>query len=495
MSVFHGNWNEDPREFLTLYLQHTAASDDDFKARQFINYLGAGSEADDWFDELSLEERKDWVAIECSFGKRWLKEEVLSIKETVTTENEPQPTSTLAPFTSPDSTTALATQTETTASRNLKLDHTTCAPLSQSPAPFENGRKIMKIGITSEICNTLPCNTNFSLPTSSTTVSNLSSPSTMATVLETRSTLADLTPKQQKVEKSTISGQTTLQTLAHSSIGHTNNVPEVYASPPTHNHAVLEPSAFSSTASSSQSYQPSASSGHEKSTPLRAVFVSQPPTGLPAPTTIVSALETRSASTGFTENNQKIEISPIFTQNHLEAIILGYSKCADNIDSPLTPTTIITALEICSALGGFTEKHQKVEKPTTIYIPKGPKPAEPLTPTSSGLHTPSIAPTKHPCNLSEDDNVYFISTHLSDLFLMISLVMISVSFISFLSFFYELLFLGRRGRRHIKGGHMEYALVHTPIASNPMIPIQSYLIQSHLISPYPILSDRDICTC
>ena len=48
------------------------------------------SDADDWFEELPQEEKKDWVAIELSFRKRWLKEEVISIKETVTIENKPQ---------------------------------------------------------------------------------------------------------------------------------------------------------------------------------------------------------------------------------------------------------------------------------------------------------------------------------------------------------------------------------------------------------------------
>ena len=92
MSVFHGNWDEDPKEFLNSYLQCTAAQGDNFRARQFINYLGVytSSDADDWFEELPQEEKKDWVAIELSFRKRWLKEEVLSIKETVTIENEPQ---------------------------------------------------------------------------------------------------------------------------------------------------------------------------------------------------------------------------------------------------------------------------------------------------------------------------------------------------------------------------------------------------------------------
>jgi hypothetical protein len=92
MSVFHGNWDEDPNAFLAAYLQFTAASGDSFKARHFINYLGAGSEADDWYDELPQDEKKDWATIEVAFRKRWLNEEVLSIsKETVTIENEPQP--------------------------------------------------------------------------------------------------------------------------------------------------------------------------------------------------------------------------------------------------------------------------------------------------------------------------------------------------------------------------------------------------------------------
>ena len=92
MSVFHGDWNEDPEEFLNLYLQCTAASGDNFKARQFINYLGADSDADEWFDDLPQEEKKDWAAIELSFRKKWLKEEVISISlEETVTKNEPQP--------------------------------------------------------------------------------------------------------------------------------------------------------------------------------------------------------------------------------------------------------------------------------------------------------------------------------------------------------------------------------------------------------------------
>ena len=104
MSVFHGNWNEDLKDFLNSYLQDTANTDSNFKAWHFINYLGANSDADEWFDKLPKEEKKDWAAIELSFHKRWLKEEVLSINKTATIANEPKPA-----FTQPTSTTSSIT--------------------------------------------------------------------------------------------------------------------------------------------------------------------------------------------------------------------------------------------------------------------------------------------------------------------------------------------------------------------------------------------------
>jgi hypothetical protein len=126
MSVFHGDWNEDPKEFLNSYLQCTAAGSDKFRARQFINYLGVDSDAEEWFDEIPHEEKKDWVAIELSFRKRWLKDsEVLSIKETVTdtTKNEPQPT--------PLASSLLSTPTITTSTKN----DTTMPQLSKTGLP------------------------------------------------------------------------------------------------------------------------------------------------------------------------------------------------------------------------------------------------------------------------------------------------------------------------------------------------------------------------
>ena len=139
MSVFHRNWNEDPRDFLTSYLQHTAASSNIFKAKQFINYLGTGSKANDWFDELSHKEKKDWVAIENSFCKRWLKEEVLSIKETVTTKNELEN----YPILSKTTTTTLCTLSNTTYvvtdPNAAQTNHTLLATMSQAQTLVENG--------------------------------------------------------------------------------------------------------------------------------------------------------------------------------------------------------------------------------------------------------------------------------------------------------------------------------------------------------------------
>lgn len=62
------------------YLQCMATQDDNFKVQQFINYLGANTDADEWFDELPHKEREDLGTIKHPFYKRWLKEkEVISI--------------------------------------------------------------------------------------------------------------------------------------------------------------------------------------------------------------------------------------------------------------------------------------------------------------------------------------------------------------------------------------------------------------------------------
>ena len=87
---FSGEWNKDLELFLGWFLQCTAAADDKTKARQFIYYLQADSEADEWFEELPEEEKRSWASIEVLFRRKWLKQEVLSTRKSETIENEPQ---------------------------------------------------------------------------------------------------------------------------------------------------------------------------------------------------------------------------------------------------------------------------------------------------------------------------------------------------------------------------------------------------------------------
>ena len=54
---FGGEWNEDPNIFLSWFLECMGVADDKTKARQFVYYLQADSDADEWFEDL-LEEEK-----------------------------------------------------------------------------------------------------------------------------------------------------------------------------------------------------------------------------------------------------------------------------------------------------------------------------------------------------------------------------------------------------------------------------------------------------
>ena len=46
---------------------------DDFKKNQFKYFLQADRVADEWFDNLQQDDKKDWDAIEAAFNKRWPK--------------------------------------------------------------------------------------------------------------------------------------------------------------------------------------------------------------------------------------------------------------------------------------------------------------------------------------------------------------------------------------------------------------------------------------
>jgi hypothetical protein len=69
---FHGDKeDENPEDFLRAFFRRMGTSSDDVKKQQFRYFLQADSVADEWFDELQPQERKDWNAIETAFNTRW----------------------------------------------------------------------------------------------------------------------------------------------------------------------------------------------------------------------------------------------------------------------------------------------------------------------------------------------------------------------------------------------------------------------------------------
>jgi hypothetical protein len=457
MSVFHGDWNEDPKEFLNSYLKCTAAGDDKFKARQFINYLGAGSDADDWFDELPQEGKKDWVAIEVSFRKRWLKEEleVFSIKEIVTTENEPQstPTPSLVPLAaSPlDFTTTTATQTETTASQDFKIGYTTFADTSQSTESFKY-RKNAKFHCTSENSSKI---TIFSSQQPSVAIWDSLELSTTTTALKNRPPMPDFTQKHENFENSPISSQTTPKTPALNIVEPTNDTTRVYASPLTSNDAVLRPT--TSFTSASSSHLPV--TRDQRSALLRAVFELKPPTESPAPTAVVTVFKTRPESADFMGNCQNIENSLNFIQRPPELLISTPFKWTDKSGLSPEPTTIVTALETRSTTANFVKIYQKVEKSNILTKNHQKSPvSEPFNwaRNTESLLAQYIPPTKHPCTLSVSFHQFlFFNIH----HLVLSVVLILLSFdhnfhfqFSFIIFSWPTIFRGDEDVAMLEGG-------------------------------------------
>jgi hypothetical protein len=81
----------------------------------------------------------------------------------------------------------------------------------------------------------------------------------------------------------------------------------------------------------------------------------------PEPTPIVTDLKTRSAIVSSLENDQNIEKSPIFTQINPEPTVSGQSNCADGVNTLPAPTSIATNLDLHSATVGFMKKQQNIE--------------------------------------------------------------------------------------------------------------------------------------
>jgi hypothetical protein len=82
VAPFYGDKkDENPASFLRSFYRHMGTAGDNVKKQQFPNFLEMDSVADEWFDELSQADTKDWKTIETAFHKRWPKKK--AVKKTV----------------------------------------------------------------------------------------------------------------------------------------------------------------------------------------------------------------------------------------------------------------------------------------------------------------------------------------------------------------------------------------------------------------------------
>ena len=392
---FGGEWNEDPNIFLSWFLECMGVADDKMKARQFVYYLQADSDADEWFEDLLEEEKSSWVIIERLFRKRWLKEEVLGIKEIATIENdsnEPQvsphsPKITQNQVLIPQKPSDTPTMLPPMSSISTKAK--TTADTSQLPAPFKD-EKNSKTGSTSEISsNTI----EFSSPTPSATVFNIVELPTTFTAHETRPKTASFAKKCEKVENPSIFFKKPPETCSPTILDHGNDSTGVYTSLQSSNNTFLLPPTLIKVATSSQ---PQPSIGHQKCEPLRVSFKSPLSIGSSVPTGIVMVLNKCSETAGFMKIHQKIPNSPILTKIAPESLVSSHSKKTDDIYLLLPLTIIVTAPKTHSSTAVFTKIHQKLEN-SPIFTKIAPEPLVSDCLLAYFLPPPSIVPTKHPC--------------------------------------------------------------------------------------------------
>lgn len=72
VAPFHGDKeNESPADFLRSFFRRMGTASDEVKKQQFPNFLQADSVADEWFDDLVNNDKKDWKSIEAAFNTRW----------------------------------------------------------------------------------------------------------------------------------------------------------------------------------------------------------------------------------------------------------------------------------------------------------------------------------------------------------------------------------------------------------------------------------------
>jgi hypothetical protein len=72
---------EHPENFLRSFHRRMGTANDKAKKLQFRNFLEADSAADEWFDNLAADGKKDWSSIKASFHKHWPRKE--TVKKTV----------------------------------------------------------------------------------------------------------------------------------------------------------------------------------------------------------------------------------------------------------------------------------------------------------------------------------------------------------------------------------------------------------------------------
>jgi hypothetical protein len=72
INPFHGDKkDENPENFMRSFHRRMGTANDDVKKQQFRNFLEVDSAADEWFDTIDQNGKKDWTSIKASFRKRW----------------------------------------------------------------------------------------------------------------------------------------------------------------------------------------------------------------------------------------------------------------------------------------------------------------------------------------------------------------------------------------------------------------------------------------
>jgi hypothetical protein len=74
ITPFHGDKaDENPEDFLQAFFRRMGNNTDDTRKAQFPYYLQADSIANEWYSELTNNEKKTWASIEEAFKERWLR--------------------------------------------------------------------------------------------------------------------------------------------------------------------------------------------------------------------------------------------------------------------------------------------------------------------------------------------------------------------------------------------------------------------------------------